>query len=164
MSKIIKCEHCGVEFEAKLITAKYCSSKCKDTYRRHKKRNKNYPDKKCDFCEKMFKPKRLDSKLCSRKCMVKEWREANPEKVAISKKKAREKNKEKYEAVNQRWREANPEKVKAYSKKWRDENPETARAKVRGSYYRKEGYPEELLEIKELQYQIKKEIKNQSKG
>ena len=52
--------------------------------------------------------------------------------------------------------------------KWRAKNPEKFKAIVqkcgRRASYRKLGYPEELLEIKEIQYQIKKEIKNQLKG
>ena len=46
----------------------------------------------------------------------------------------------------------------------REKNKESFQARERKHSYRKLGYPEELLEIKELQYQIKKEIKNQSKS
>jgi hypothetical protein len=54
--------------------------------------------------------------------------------------------------------------VKGFRKKWQEANRKKANEIVRRHRYRKLGYPEELLDVKELQYQIKTEIKNQSKG
>jgi hypothetical protein len=128
MSRIIKCEHCSVEFEVKRCTQKFCSKKCSDT----------------------------------------NWRKENPERIKAfhvkSKEKNKEKNREKSKAFAKKWYHDNPEKAKARKKESIRKNPEAEWKRHRRACYRKLGYPEELLEIKELQYQIKKEIKNQSKG
>ena len=159
MSRIIKCECCGVEFEAKTNNAKLCSRKC--MYRSWAKKNpekiKAYKPKfyskcrektankmsriiKCECCGVEFEANSHNTKFCSRNCKY-----------------------QKDKLAHKRWRQANPEKQRIYQKKWTEENLETSAVRKRKTAYKQLGYPEELLEIKELQYQIKKEIKNQLK-
>jgi hypothetical protein len=191
MSKIIKCEHCGVEFEAKSHNTKFCSSKC-----RGKNRYKgNHKIIKCEQCEAEFKTQGYYTKFCSQKCKSKYWNEkirgecftpvtikceccaiefkakrartrfCSPE---CKDKKYRNENLEKRQAQTLEWKKNNHERVKLMERKSRpknrEKNKESFQARERKHSYRKLGYPEELLEIKELQYQIKKEIKNQSKS
>lgn len=129
MSRIIKCEHCGVEFEAKTNNAKYCSKSC---WRR-------------DYCQKNFEK-------------IKEYKSQWDAKWF-----ADNNNREKNKIANAKWLANNREKNKITCAKWKKQNLEKYRAIKRRQVYRRLGYPEELLEIKELQYQIKKEIKNQPK-
>ena len=119
---------------------------------------------KCECCGVEFEAKRSDAKCCSKKCSNKMWQEANSEKVKEVKKKWKEANPEKIKEACRKWKRANSEKAKEACRKWKRANSEKAKEVVRRHRYRQAGYPEELLEIKELQYQIKKEIKNQSKG
>ena len=123
MSRIIKCEHCNVEFEAKRSDAKYCSKSC-----------------------------------CKRGCYQKNFEKAKEYKIQWD-----AKNKEKNKISCAKWYTKNKEKNKIRATTWAKENPERHKAAKRKSFYKQLGYPEELLEIKELQYQIKKEIKNQLK-
>ena len=143
MSRIIKCECCGLEFEAKRIDTKCCSKQCTT-----KEWRKNNPEKSI--------------------ASVTKWKKENPEKVKAYNNKWKNENLEKALAPVREWRKNNPEKFKEYRIKWNKENPEKVKANMdkqhRRQTYRRLGYPEELLEIKELQYQIKKEIKNQLNG
>ena len=165
MSKIIKCECCGVEFEAKRYDAKYCSKSCSN-----KKRHKdNFIEtkpliKKCKHCNIKFETKRSNTEHCSKKCITEKWNEANKERKLALLAEWRERNKDKQKANFKAWYQGNRENSIAAVAKWGKENPEKVKFYSRKSSLRKLGYPEELLEIKELQYQIKKEIKNQLKG
>ena len=128
MSRTIKCEHCGVEFEAKRITHKFCSKNCvrKNWYHKNKEKHKE---------------------------LTKRYIQNNLDKFRA-----------RTRAYAAKYRQENPDKHQAGVSKWKAANPDNAGAIARKTSYRKLGYPEELLEIKELQYQIKKEIKNQLKG
>lgn len=131
MSRIIKCECCSVEFEAKTYNAKYCSKSC---WRR-------------DYCQKNFeKIKKYKSQWDAKWYADNNNREKN--KIACAKWFADNNNKEKNKITCAKWRKQNLEKYRAIKRK---------------TAYKQLGYSEELLEIKELQYQIKKEIKNQLK-
>ena len=124
MSRIIKCEYCGVEFEAKRSDAKYCSKSC---------------------CKRAYYQKNLEK---AKEYTIRWY--AN--------------NKEKNKIWCAKWYANNKEKSKIQTTMWVKENSEKYKAIKRKACYKHLGYPEELLEIKELQYQIKKEIKNQLKG
>jgi hypothetical protein len=153
MSKIIKkCEHCGTEFEVKRSDSKCCSKKCST-----KMWKKNNSEKIKEMNRKWREVNSEKIKETYRK-----WRESNPEKVKEICSKWQKANPEKAKEKSRKWHKANPEKVKGFQKKWREANPEKANEVVRRHHYRQAGYPEELLEIKELQYQIKKEMKKQT--
>ena len=153
MSKTIKCECCGVEFKAKRSDAKCCSKKCST-----KVWKKNNPEKIKEINRRWIKANSEKIKETYRK-----WIKTNPEKMETYRK-WQKANPEKAKEINREWIKANPEKVKEKNRKWRESNLEKAKEVVRRHHYRRTGYPEELLEIKELQYQIKKEIKNQLKS
>lgn len=158
MSRIIKCEHCNVEFEAQRSDTRFCSKKCvhKNWYKNNKKRNQELGKKWIQNNKEKFA------------AIQKKYKEKNQEKVKTTQKKWAKENCEKVREIHKKWARENPEAYKFKIEKWRAKNPEKFKAIVqkcgRRASYRKLGYPEELLEIKELQYQIKKEIKNQLKG
>ena len=188
MPRIIKCECCGVQSEAKSHNTKFCSSKC-----RGKNRYKgNHKIIKCEQCEAEFKAQGYYTKFCSQKCKSRYWNEkirgeyftpviikcecctlefkANRTRTRFCSpeckdKKYRKENAEKRQAQTVEWKKNNHERVKLMErksrKKNREKNKESFQAYDRQHYYKQLGYPKELLEIKELQYQIKKEIKNQ---
>jgi endogenous inhibitor of DNA gyrase (YacG/DUF329 family) len=199
MSKTIKkCEHCGIEFEAKTNNAKLCSSKCRwnswskknseklKAHRtkfnlkcREKTANKTPKTIKCEHCGIETEVRRNTKRFCSGRCQARTQDLNNPEKRKTKRKlyyeshrdecltwskEYRLKNPEIARKANTKFRENNREKYRAAIKRYYDKNPEKNRAKSRKSTYKKLGYPDELLEIKELQYQLKKEIKNQSKS
>ena len=140
MSKEIKkCEYCGEEFEAVRVNKQFCSKKC--IMQNWNKNNKAY-----------------------QKEYQRRWYEANKEKAKACSKKWREVNEEKYKAAGKRWYEANKEKSKIANKEWYQNNKELGREYKRKSNYRRYGYSEEWLEVKELQYQIKQELKKQQEN
>jgi len=154
MFKIIKCECCNVEFEVKSHHAKFCSKKCNSRFWNEKNRGECFTPIviKCECCGVQFEAKRARTRFCSSECKDKKYRNENSEKR---------------QAQTVKWKKNNHERVKLMERKSRaknrEKNKESFQAYDRKHYYKKQGYPEELLEIKELQYQIKKEIKNQSK-
>ena len=117
---------------------------------------------KCEVCGVDSFAKRSDKKTCSRKCKNKKWKRENPEKDLLHRLKSREKNIDKKRISDRRYRELNSEKLNAYRRRWSRENPEKWNAYSRRRYLLKMGYPEELLEVKELQYQLKKEIEKRN--
>lgn len=119
---------------------------------------------KCARCGVEFEAKRSDTKYCSKKCITEKWNEANRERKLALLAEWRERNKDKQKANFKAWYQGNRENSIAAIAKWGKENSEKVKFYKRKSNFRKRGYPEELLEIQELQYQIKKEIKNQLKG
>jgi hypothetical protein len=137
--KTIKCEHCGIETEVSRNTKRFCSGRCQA-----RAQDLNNPEKR-KTKRKLYYGSHRDECLT----WSKEYRLKNPE---IAKK------------ANTKFRENNREKYRAAIKRHYYKDPEESRKKSRKKTYKKLGYPEELLEIKELQYQIKKEIKNQLKS
>lgn len=100
------------------------------------------------------------------------WRISNPEKVQAHR--TSEKERARIAAYRDAWKAANPEKVKAYARAWVEANPEKVRATrarlisiVCPSYAAKALglplalVPPELIELKRLQIQIKRELKQQ---
>jgi hypothetical protein len=120
-------------------------------------------------------------KICSRAESVKYY-QANPEKYRATTSKYREANSEKYRAITSKYREANSEKVKAANAKYREANSEKAKAAnakwrkanpekiiyLRAKHILKrkigETPPPELMDVKILINQIKKELCKTSKN
>lgn len=134
-----KCKQCGEEFEALRKPHKFCSSKCCKKYNYYA----NLEKKHAYFAA---------------------WREENREKVQERYKEWVAQNPNKVNASRARYNEKNPEQKKESRNAWRAKDPEKARKIARLSKYKRLGYSAEFAEIKELQYQIKKEIKNQQEN
>jgi non-canonical (house-cleaning) NTP pyrophosphatase len=83
------------------------------------------------------------SKSTDRKEYMRNWREANPEKVRAQQRAYREANPEKVRAQQRAYREANPEKVRAQQKAYREANPEKVLAQQRAW---REANPERVRE------------------
>jgi hypothetical protein len=119
-----------------------------------------------------------------------DWRAENPERVKAAKKDWYAANREKIINKARVWAEANPEKRKATSRKWYEKNfemvnsysaaqakanPERARA-IQAAYRERlsDNYvasrlctpnpPQELIELKRLTMQIKRELKQQEQS
>jgi len=152
MSRIIKCECCELEFEAKQKNTRFCSKKC--IQKNYKRENQEHV--------KTYQANWLEKNKNYQKNYQENYRTDWPEKNKTYHQQWQQKNRERVKFLVQRWQQKNPEKVKFSRQK--QHNTDKYRMLKREYFYRKLGYPEELLEIKELQYQIKKEIKNQSKN
>lgn len=101
---------------------------------------------------------RLDCKICSR-LATRAWQQANPEKVKLQKK-LNPGKKETIKNRKARWRHAHPELVKSAKKRSLAKLPD---------YYclhclRLSSAPPELIELKRLQVQIKRELKRQEQS
>ena len=72
-----------------------------------------------------------------------QWKKANPEKVAEHARK---------------WRQAHPEKAAEYPRLWKEADPDRYADCVRRSHI-KRNYPPELVEVKIMQLKIKKLIR-----
>lgn len=135
--------------------------------------------KKCEYCGEELEAIRITKKFCSANCGQKKWREVNKEKVQAYEKKRYENHKEKAQARSKKWYEDNGKKTRDRAKKWRENNRERYNTNMqlwrknnkerlsslsRKSIYRYLGYPEEWIEVKELQYQIKQELKKQQEN
>lgn len=203
MFRIIKCEYCGVEFEAKTDKARFCSKKCvcKNWYQNNKEKHYEAGKQWIENNKEKFtaiQKKSREKHIERVRATGKKWREENPEKVTAAwqkwNKENPEKAKAKYKRANDKrrkilepkkckccgiefqpkrsdtefcstkcisvhnWKE-NSEKYKALNKKWIAENHERHKANKRKRFYKKLGYSEEFLEVKELQYQLKQAIK-----
>ena len=158
--QIKKCEYCGEEFESIRSSHVFCSKEC--SIKKAFENNKQI--KNCEHCGKEFESIRSSHVFCSKECRMQKWLENNKEKFKVAKKEWRKKNPEKVRALKKRVRDKNPEHYRAKSKEWRAKNPELANIVSRKSKYRRAGYPEEWVEVKELQYQIKQEILKQRQG
>lgn len=64
---IIKCVNCGIEFEAKRKTAKYCSNRCKQQVKNAKIKSKR-PLVECIICGTKFEQTQGGRKYCSYEC------------------------------------------------------------------------------------------------
>lgn len=62
------CDICSNEFEARVRTAKYCSTECKDEGRRRTQRADKKPTVTCAVCEAEFTGSRSNAKYCSKDC------------------------------------------------------------------------------------------------
>ena len=78
---VVKCAHCGKEFERQRITQKYCSKECRLAALKpsrdagckeqvKKKRQLESSEKTCKVCGKTFIPKQARSQFCCRDCSV----------------------------------------------------------------------------------------------
>lgn len=134
-----KCKHCGVEFIANRKDKIFCNEKCYAL--NYNKANKQ---RFSEYWKRRY--------------------EANKEKVKKEKKIYYEVNKEKLNERCRRYYKKTREKRLEYSKHYHEANRDKIIKSSRKLYYERRGYPEELLEIKELEYQIKKEIKNQQEN
>lgn len=103
------------------------------------------------------------------------WYAANREKVCATQKARYAANPDKIKAINAAWNAANPEKVKAARKAWWAANPDKKKAKRAKETARLPDWqvkcllnlkdaPPELIELKRLQVQIKRELKRQEQS
>ncbi|WP_191567302.1 HNH endonuclease [Metabacillus idriensis] len=60
------CNECGVQFNKKYSTAKYCSNSCRA--KAVGKMNTKLSEIECEFCKKVFRPKGSKTRFCSIKC------------------------------------------------------------------------------------------------
>jgi len=104
------------------------------------------------------------------------WRAENPEKATELGRRWQIENPEKCRESSRRWRAKNPEKIAEKAREWRAKNPERSR-EISKKYIRRgiEGLsdyyvkltlnvpnpPQELIELKRLQLQIHRELKQQ---
>lgn len=77
--------------------------------------------KPCIKCGAVDRNKRGDCRPCHRE-RVREYREANRDKVRENNRKWRDANPEKFAACQRKWREANKEKSAERNRKWRETN------------------------------------------
>lgn len=97
------------------------------------------------------------------------WQANNPEIAKALHAKWQADNPEKVKARNAKWQANNPEKSRAYSAKWRADNPEkvkaySARFKMcRGTNLRPSDIPQELIDLKRKQIQMKQVMYANSK-
>ena len=151
------------------MTTKVCS-KCKvEKGRDEFYKNRSKSDGLASLC-----------KICSYLRSAK-WKKENPEKARASTRKWQQNNPEKAKVSCSSWQRNNPEKARDAKAKWAAENPlsKSSRAgRQRGideldDYYvkstlgksklRASNPPQELIELKRLQLQIIREIKQQGK-
>jgi len=80
------CEMCGIKFEAKRTTRKYCSQRCNDAAQKQKQELNRQPitAKYCDHCGKLFTPKNNNKRFrfCSWQCKNK-WINKHPKYAKI---------------------------------------------------------------------------------
>ncbi len=68
----IQCDYCGISFIPKLKSQRFCSTKCRLTYRGQSER-KYFKEKICRLCGNKFTPISSRQIYCSRKCGKKGW-------------------------------------------------------------------------------------------
>lgn len=96
----------------------------------------------------------------------KKWRETHPDKYRECRKRWREAHPDKDREGKKRWREANAVQQKAYKDNWRRFTLAGAKTSVRCRLRKSLGFqpPEALVEVKALQIQIKRLIKEKTDG
>ena len=76
----------------------------------------------CKLCKKMQDRKYYENYADKVKQSAKQYREANPKKVAQAKVNCYLKNKDKYKKMKNAWRKSNPEKIYEYQKAYKQSN------------------------------------------
>jgi hypothetical protein len=123
-------------------------------------------DNAIKYEEKVKKIKTNRAKWCANnkekyKSYTAKWRKENPEKIASW----RKNNKEKIRDYNKKWREKNPDKYIDYQAKAREELKDSYILDLlKGGGEKNIDIPQELIELKRIQLQIKREIRKQKNG
>lgn len=67
--RLVVCEECGAEFNSTGPCSKYCSAKCKESYRYRGLLSNQSSEFICEFCGKIFKRRGNNlGRFCSRQC------------------------------------------------------------------------------------------------
>jgi len=144
-----------------ISTLKKCS-KCGE----HKTRGEFYVNNSyCKLCDKLQLSEWIKNNPEKAKIIQEKWRKNNPEKIKVRKKNWRKNNPEKVKVAVESWRKNNPEKVKVAAENWRKNNLEKYYMNDARHYLKqkfKMNPPQEIVEIKLLQLQLFRIIKEKS--